>query len=396
MSVQVSSIAHKIWKVLSCLLICCMVLTVNAFPAWSQEQTDVKTEKNEQTEQTEQARKQNAIINVFFQGLYEVNTNNPPSGLNDFRPFDSRSNFISPDLLEVRVNQDPDRGRLGYRVKVTAGEIARRLHARGLGTFDDYYDFTEFFLAYKVPIGRGLKVEAGKMNTHIGAESLEAVLNQNYTRSFLWSNAEPATHTGLRLTYDLSSQVSLMGHIYNGWDNFNDTNAAKTLGLSMCYNPNDRVGMSFNMLNGQEPDNSTWNGDITNSYYNNRFIFNWVGSFRLSKKFLLVGNYDYAKQDNYILDGTAATWGGFSLAGSYDFTDTFSLALRGEIFSDPQGYRTGFPQTLKELTLTPQFKVGKNVVIRPEYRYDWSDVRSFNDGSTNNQSTIGIGVLVTF
>lgn len=390
MNVKRNPITRIMVKALSCFLICYMAMTVSAFPAWSQEQTEKKIEE------TEQARKQNATINFYLQGLYEVNTNNPPSGLNDFRLLDPRSNFISPDLLEVRVNQDPDKGLLGYRVKVTAGEIARRIHARGLGTFDNYVDYTEFFLAYKVPVGHGLKIEAGKMNTHIGAESLEAVLNQNYTRSFLWSYAEPTTHTGLRLSYDLSPQVCLMGHINNGWDNFSDTNAAKTLGLSLCYTPNDRVGMYFNVLNGPEPDNYTLDKDITNKYYNNRFLFDWVGSFRLSKKFLLLGNYDSGKQDNYLLDGTAATWSGFSLIGSYDFTDTFSLSLRGEIFSDPQGYRTGVPQTLRELTLSPQFKVGKNVVIRPEYRYDWSDVKSFNNGLTNNQSTIGIGVMVNF
>ncbi|MHC9544784.1 MAG: outer membrane beta-barrel protein [Vulcanimicrobiota bacterium] len=390
MNIQKNPVPQALLRVLTCIVICCIAAAVSTFPAWSQDQKEVKTGE------TEQVKKQSPAINVYLQGLYEVNTNNPSSGLNDFRPFDYRSIFIDPDLLEIRVNQDPDRGRLGYRVKVTAGETPRLLHSRGLGTYDDRHDFMEFFLAYKFPIGRGLKVEAGKMGTVIGAESLEAVLNQNYTRSFLWSYAEPSTHTGLRLTYDLSSQVSLIGHINNGWDNFSDNDAAKTLGLSLCYNPNDRVGVYFNVLNGPEPDDNTWSEDIANSYYNNRFIFDWVGSFRLSDRFLLLGNYDYAKQDNYLLDGSAATWSGFSLIGSYDFTDTFSLALRGEIFSDPQGYRTGVAQTLKELTLTPQFKVGKNVVIRPEFRYDWSDVKSFNDGSAYNQSTIGIGVMVTF
>jgi len=389
MKIRRSLIIDLLSLVICLLSLCCLSVTAGAVPVSAQEQTDVKAEE------TEAAKKQRATVNVYLQGLYEVNTNNPASGLNDFRPFDSRSNFISPDLVEVRINQDPDKGRLGYRLKLTGGEIPRLLHSRGLGTYDDKHDFTEFYLAYKVPFGRGLKVEAGKMATVIGAESLEAVLDQNYTRSFLWSYAEPATHTGVRLTYDLSSQVSVMGHIYNGWDNFDDTDAAKTLGLSLSYTPNENVGIYFNMLSGPEPDSSTW-CDIPNDYYNNRLIFDWVGSFRLSKKFSVLANYDYAKQDNYLLDGTAATWSGFSLIGNYDFTDTFSLALRGEIFSDPQGYRTGVPQNLKEITLTPSFKVGKNVVLRPEFRYDWSDVKSFNDGKTNNQSTIGIGVMVTF
>jgi hypothetical protein len=365
-----------------------IMLLLLAHPLHAGEETDRKTE-------APPPAKKNATINLYLQGDYESNSNNPASGLNDFRYIDPRANFINPDLFELKVNQDPDRGILGYRLKVTAGEIARRIHARGLGTFEDRYDFTEFFLSYTVPVGRGLKVEGGKMNTHIGAETLEAIYDQNYTRSFLFYYAEPTSHTGIRMTYPLSTQVSLQGHIYNGWDNFNRDDAAKCLGLSLCYNPNDNVGVYFNVMNGPEPDNNTFEV-IANNYYNNRFFFDWVGSFRLSKKLLLLANYDRGEQQNYQLDGTNALWEGFSLIGSYDFTDTFSLALRGEIFNDPQGYRTGFPQSLKEITLSPSFKVGKNTVIRPELRHDWSNVKSFNGGATNEQSTIGVGVMVLF
>jgi hypothetical protein len=340
--------------------------------------------------------KQKATVNFYMQGGYEINTNNPPTGLNDFRYFDQRADFISPDLFEIKVNQEPGGGTLGYRIKVTGGKIAGLIHARGLGNPDQDFDATEFFLAYTIPVGKGLKVEGGKMNTHIGAETLEAIYDQNYTRAFCFTYAQPTTHTGLRLTYPLSSQVSLQGHVYNGWDTFSEYNAAKTLGLSLCYNPNDNVGVYFNVLSGPEPDNNTFDSEITNNYYNNRFLFDWVGSFRLSKKLLLLANYDHGVQQNYQLTGSNATWEGFSLIGSYDFTDRFSLALRGEFLSDPQGYRTGFPQTLREITLSPQFKIGKNTVVRPEYRYDWSDANSFNGGTTNHQSTIGVGVMVLF
>ena len=116
MNIQKNPVTQALLRVLACIVICHIAAAVSAFPAWSQDQKEVKTGE------TEQVKKQPPAINVYLQGLYEVNTNNPSSGLNDFRPFDYRSIFIDPDLLEIRVNQDPDRGRLGYRVKVTAGE----------------------------------------------------------------------------------------------------------------------------------------------------------------------------------------------------------------------------------------------------------------------------------
>lgn len=326
-------------------------------------------------------------VNFYLQGGYEINRNSPATELNDFRYFDTRANFISPDLLEILVNQDPDGGCLGYRLKLTYGEIPRRIHAKGLGTFEDRFDPTEFFIAYKVPVGKGLKVEAGKMNTHIGAEVFESIYDMNYTRSFLFTYGEPATHTGLRMTYALSPRVSLVGHVTNGWDNFSDNNGGKCLGLSLNYLPSEKVGLYFNVLNGPEQDNN----DI-----DNRFFFDWIGSFKLSKRLSLLANYDYGKESNCLATGTDAEWYGFSLGSSYEFSDTFSLAVRGETFSDPQGFRTGTPQTLKELTFSPQFKVGKNTVIRPEYRCDWSDVKSFNEGTTYYQSTVGIGVMILF
>ncbi|HYA86250.1 MAG TPA: outer membrane beta-barrel protein, partial [Nitrospirota bacterium] len=65
-----------------------------------------------------------------------------------------------------------------------------------------------------------------------------------------------------------------------------------------------------------------------------------------------------------------------------------------------QGFRTGTAQRLKEITLTPQFVVAKNLLVRPEYRHDWSNMESFPDSAGNNtkkdQDTISIGLMYTW
>jgi len=323
----------------------------------------------------------------YLQGGYVKNLADPPSGLNDYRFFDPRSNFISPDLAELRLVKEAVRGDMGFRVKLMAGDVAKKIHARGLGSPDESFDLGEIYISYHMPVGNGLKLDFGKMATFIGAEYVEALDNANYSYSNLFIYAEPVTHTGLRLSYDLSKQVNLTGYVVNGWDNFADNNGTPSLGLVLAVVPDEKVSLYCNFLNGPEQDLNT---------VNNRTFLEWVGSFRLSKKFSLLASYDNCIDQGGAPDGSDATWSGASLTGRYDFTDRFAFAVRGDIFNDPQGVRTGVPQTLKEVTFTPTFRVGENLFIRPEYRIDWSDVKSFNDGTSTSQSTIGIGVMLNW
>jgi len=70
--------------------------------------------------------------------------------------------------------------------------------------------------------------------------------------------------------------------------------------------------------------------------------------------------------------------------------------LRVEYFDDRDGARTGTAQVLKEITLTLEFKLAKGLVLRPEYRHDWSDQNSFNGGKDKNQDTLALGVMFTW
>ena len=78
----------------------------------------------------------------------------------------------------------------------------------------------------------------------------------------------------------------------------------------------------------------------------------------------------------------------------------FSASIRGEYFNDEDGVRTGIPQKLKEITITPEFRVAKNLILRPEYRHDWSDKDGFDSKNTTfskkNQDTVSLGMMYTW
>jgi maltoporin len=76
------------------------------------------------------------------------------------------------------------------------------------------------------------------------------------------------------------------------------------------------------------------------------------------------------------------------------------MAVRGEYFNDKDGVRTGIAQELKEITLTADFKIAKNLLVRPEYRHDWSDKNAFDSKhnllDSKSQDTIALGVMYTW
>ena len=70
--------------------------------------------------------------------------------------------------------------------------------------------------------------------------------------------------------------------------------------------------------------------------------------------------------------------------------------MRAEYFKDDDGVRTGAAQSLKELTITPEFRIARGIVIRPEYRHDWSDKEVFDSGTKKTQDTFALGVMYTW
>lgn len=334
-------------------------------------------------------------MSIYLQGGYTYNFRNPNSQENELRLFDHKANSFTLDLAELQFLKDAPIGGMGYKLKLSAGETAKFIHSLGLGIKDgqapadtEAFDLTEAYLQYNAPLGKGLKFTFGKFATYLGAEVIEARDNPNYSRSFLFNYAIPFTHTGLSMAYPFADALTTSLYIVNGWDNTDDNNTGKTAGLGFAWTPLEQLAMNFNFMYGPEQKNN-------NS--NNRFLFDWVGTVKPVKNLSFILNTDYgAEQQDPNASGADSKWYGAAGIVKYDFTNLFSLALRGEYFNDPDGARTGTAQVLKEITFTPEFRIAKGLIIRPEYRHDWSDQNSFNGGKDKNQDTIALGVMYTW
>ena len=331
-------------------------------------------------------------LSIYLQGGYTFNFRNPDSGTNRQRIFDQKANTFLIDLAQIQFTKDAPVGELGYKLKASFGETAKFIHSAGLGDPDDEVDLTEAYIDYRAPLGSGLGLRFGKFATYHGAEVIEARNNFNYSRSFLFNFAIPFTHTGFMAEYTFSKALTANLYLVNGWDVTNDNNKGKTVGARFAVTPIEPFTMSFDFMYGPE--------QAENSSHN-RFLFDWTGAFKATDKLTFMVNMDYAREEKDPLNnGRDSKWYGVAAYAKYDFTDFFSTAIRAEYFNDKDGVRTGIPQKLKEITVTPEFKVAGNLLLRPEYRHDSSNKRGFdshhNTFDKKSQDTIALGVMYTW
>jgi hypothetical protein len=331
-------------------------------------------------------------MSLYLQAGYTYNFVNPASGTNEQRLFDKKANTFLLDLAQIQFAKEAPMGGLGYKLKVNYGETAKFIHSAGLGNPGDAFDLTEAYVDYLAALGSGLKVRFGKFATYLGAEVIEARDNFNYSRSYLYDFATPFTHTGVMAGYKISESFTANLYLVNGWDAATDNNKGKSVGASFVVTPVDPVQLTFNFMYGPEQ---------TNNNSNNRFLFDWIGAIKATKKLMFMANVDYGQEekDPHNL-GNNSKWYGVAGYAKYDFTDIFSACIRGEYFDDKNGVRTGIAQKLKEITLTGEFKIAKDLLVRPEYRHDWSNQNGFDSQNATfnkkNQDTIAIGMMYTW
>src|ERR1700760_1909857 len=145
--------------------------------------------------------------------------------------FDVDHNTFQLDQAGFQVAYQPKEG-FGALLDVIAGEDARILHAAEDGN-DNSFDVRQAFLQYATG---NLTVMAGKFVTLAGAEVINPTLNTNFSRSLLFFDSEPLTHTGVRAAYALG-EFTLTGGINNGWNSTSTSFGSKTGEASIAWAP---------------------------------------------------------------------------------------------------------------------------------------------------------------
>lgn len=340
----------------------------------------------------------------YLDTSYEYNFNNPRSGNNSLRIFDTDHNDFNIHLFQLAFERTPTTegglaDLIGFGVKLDFGEDADIFAASGLGDPDDEFDLQVAYIHVLAPFGNGLDIYVGKYVTLAGAEVIESKDNFNFSRSFLFGFAIPFTHTGVRLHYPAGALDFTLG-LNNGWDNVDDNNDGKTI--------ESRVGLTLGIFSlgvvgyfGPEQDgvDSNW-----------RELIDIVASVAPIENLTLIANLDFGWEQgvtnaDLALDDEGVFWWGIAGYVVYDINDAFRLALRGEYFDDSDGFRTGTDQHLFEITPTLSIKpfwnkgMLDNLVLRFEYRFDHSNEDAFENEDSefkDTQHTIATELIYYF
>ena len=109
-------------------------------------------------------------------------------------------------------------------------------------------------------------------------------------------------------------------------------------------------------------------------------------------------NFDYDHEKN--VGPGSSTWYGVGWAGRYATSSKTAIATRLEIFKDSQGTSTGLAQSVKEWTLTGEYKMSSWLMARGEYRVDWSDKPFFEKqnkpAGAKTMSTLTFALIASF
>ena len=229
-----------------------------------------------------------------------------------------------------------------------SSELVNQLYA--------YYDIAE-----------GVRITLGNFNTFLGYEVISPAANFNYSTSYMFSYG-PFSHTGVKADFTLADDISLMLGVFNQTDqteaNYDRYTAfGAQLGL---------YGQYINLLAGED-----------------YFQLDYTGGFDIADSFFLGINATTAT-----LAGDTG-FAGVALYPQLTTSDTFAIGLRGEFFSETDGFGAlvdyGYADNFS-LTLTGSFTSG-NFTFKPEFRIDSASSEIFAISPTETADSLSSFVV---
>ena len=331
-------------------------------------------------------------------GYFTGNFNNPASQLNQLQNFNFQANQFSLNMAKISMGHSPDP--IGFQVDFGFGKAFDVIHAAepSSATSHDYLrNIEQAFVAIKPTKAKGFEADFGQFVTSAGAEVIETPSNWNYSRSLLFAWAIPYYHFGLRTSMPLTKAFTGGVQVVNGWNNTEDNNTGKTIGLTGAY-VKPRFTWFGNYYVG--PENTGTNIGFRN-------LIDTTLLLTPNSKFNAYINYDYGQNRSAVTSssggysaGSLGRWQGIAVAAHFQATAKSSFTPRFEYFVDPQGFSTGTAQKLNEFTITYEYKWVEGLLARVEFRNDHSNVNFFdkdkNPASSQNQPALTVGFVAFF
>jgi len=357
-----------------------------------------------------------------------LNSTRPNDRQNFGRLFDNATDELLLNQLAVTAERtfgsDASRFDWGFKAQAIDGSDTRFFH--GLGLLDNASnmrnqpDISELYLNLHFPVisRGGVDVKAGKFVTLEGVETIDPRTNIFYSHTYIFNFGIPFQHTGVIAALHASDTFDLMAGITRGVNTaLTDNNGAVSFHGGIGFNKllGGKISGLLSVHIGPETPHDT--KDL-------RYLDDLTFTYTISDKQSVIVDLNYAQDAAVKVSGQGA-----AIYFQQTVSDTVSVALRGEVWRDSEGFfvaqiaanddainlLAGYPNlnvrtvgggstTYGAITLGANIKVPSvskpfaGLVIRPEVRYDKSlnKTTPFIDSSHENQFTLGVDAVLTF
>ncbi len=342
----------------------------------------------------------------------DINNNNQHT----LREFDANANGFNVQAVKIALEKalpDKNEWAAGFRIDTIMGSDAKLLGDTAFGSSTTQYPIAleQALVKFRIPVGNGLDIYAGKFVTFLGYEVIESPANLNFSRGLLFTNAIPLTNTGVYADYKFNDIVEAKFGVVDGWNNSQSTVSSDPAsyafgGKAITGQVNVTApGKNANICTSfiYSPDSSepliNPNPITTNAFDNGPSVVfdiwgNWNPIFVKDSALTLGFNVDlgwtgaagFPSTSGSPGNGDTNTWWGIALYTSYKINKVVTLSGRGEYLHSDETFDTfpkygfGFegsenalnPATQDDFsyTLTAAFNIWDNLLTRIEYRVD--------------------------
>ncbi len=320
---------------------------------------------------------------AFLDTYYAYDTNRPKNNERQFTTQPERHNEPSINLAHVGASLQTagTRGRLAFQAgnsveKNTANYVDEKNWARYI---------QESYIGKK--IGEKTWIDAGIFLGNIGAESWISKDNYTYTRA-LNLDYVPYYSAGLRLEHNLTDREVIQLQVLNGWQNMNENNHAKALGMQYKKFVNEKTTFTYNNFFGDEA--------IVSRLNRFRAYHNFILKYEASKVWQYLAAFDLGHQAQQKNNGVDV-WYAATLTVRRVLTETRAIATRFEHYNDSHQANvvTRSQHGFNVLGASTNFdqKFGEKILWRSEVRGFYSRDKVY-PGSTLNRNRWD-GIFVT-
>jgi len=353
---------------------------------------------------------------------YGFNFNRPVGRVNLLRAYDVTSNNFTLSQASVLLESVPDLDagrRFGARLDLQFGQATETLQG-SLANEPRPWVYRNIFQAYGtyvVPVGSGLTVDFGKWASAIGLEGNYTKDQINHSRSY-WFNYLPFYHMGVRANYRFNDAVAVNYWLHNGTQQTEAFNNYKDQLFGAVISPTKTVNWTLNFHLGQEhpdvqqiqtpgpPTLPTQPGlsivPIVPAPDGRTHIVDSYATWQATPNTTFALEADYVTSRLWNTPGpdrstTPSHVYGGAIYARRQLTSKHAVAARAEYLRDDGGLFSGVAQSLKETTLTYEHKVADGLLMRGEWRRDFSNAPFFltSDAGVlkNDQQTATFGVI---